>query len=216
MASPSLEVWALGPMFSGINSQARVTRRTKFSFSKCLRSALVKCMQPGGISSMLGSCPIMSNVSPNEPPWPATYTTKPTSASWQLFAATSNPNARMLNVFSGITSTTSWLAIKSPILGQQTCLPPLPLCACVSTFMLGMSPNFVLMHIQIKMIALTTINNCWNPNSRVNSHIRQRQKWWNQNEASWLPFVFLLIHSSIIPISKKSFSFIFSWDHVWF
>jgi hypothetical protein len=59
----------------------------KFLFSKCLRSAMVlgstwlSVCNLAGISSMLGSCPTMSNASPSGPPWSATYTTEPTSAS---------------------------------------------------------------------------------------------------------------------------------------
>ena len=121
MASPSLEVSALGPMSSIFNSWAKMKRRIKFVFWRCPKSTLIveliwlsKCNMVG-ISSMFGSYPTMSNASPSGPPWPATYTTEPTSASWPSFAATFNVffwhsfNHNMArHKFPSLTSKDSW------------------------------------------------------------------------------------------------------------
>jgi len=72
---------------------------------RCLRLALgvgltwLGACSLAGISSMFGSCPTMSNAWPSGPPWFATYTTRPTNASWLLLVATSNLKKMMLKLF---------------------------------------------------------------------------------------------------------------------
>ena len=68
--------------------------------------------------------------------------------------------------------------------------------------------NNVFMYIQLKITSSTTKNNCWCPKCKGEPQIRQRQKWWNKNEASGSPFVFWLIQSSMAHVLKMLFDII--------